>query len=94
MLEQVRGYDLIVMGTINAYAEEKQAEVVRQLLQTDKPVVIIAMRLPYDLAAFPQASTYVCTYGILEPSMRAVAKAVFGHSEMTGRLPVSIPGLE
>jgi beta-N-acetylhexosaminidase len=94
VLEQVRGYDLIVMGTINAYAEEKQAEFVRQLLQTGKPVIIIAMRLPYDLAVFPQVSTYVCTYSILEPSMRAVAKAVFGHSEMTGRLPVSIPGLE
>lgn len=94
VLEQVRGYDLIVMGTINAYAEKKQAEFVRQLLQMRKPVIIIAMRLPYDLAMFPQASTYVCTYSILEPSMRAAAKAVFGHSEMTGRLPVSIPGLE
>jgi beta-N-acetylhexosaminidase len=94
VLEQVREYDLIVMGTINAYAEEKQAEFVRQLLKLNKPVINIALRLPYDLAAFPQASTYVCTYGILEPSMRAVAKAIFGHSEMTGRLPVSIPGLE
>lgn len=94
VLEQVREYDLIVMGTINAYAEKKQAEFVRQLLQMRKPVIIIAMRLPYDLAMFPQASTYVCTYSILEPSMRAAAKAVFGHSEMTGRLPVSIPGLE
>jgi len=51
------------------------------------------MRLPYDLSAFPQAPTYVCTYGILEPSVRAVAKALFGLSMMTGRLPVSIPGL-
>jgi beta-N-acetylhexosaminidase len=91
VLEQAREYDFIVMGTINAYAEEKQAEFVRQLLQMGKPVIIIAMRLPYDLAAFPQAPTYVCTYSILEPSMRAVAKAVFGHSALTGRLPVSIP---
>lgn len=93
LLEKVRGYDLVVMGTINAYAEEKQAEFVRQLLQMDKPVIIIALRLPYDLAAFPQASTFVCTYSILEPSLRAVAKAIFGFGEMTGRLPVSIPGL-
>ena len=91
VLEQAREYDFIVMGTINAYAEKKQAEFVRQLLQMGKPVIIIAMRLPYDLAAFPQAPTYVCTYSILEPSMRAVAKAVFGHSALTGRLPVSIP---
>jgi beta-N-acetylhexosaminidase len=93
VLSLVSGYDLIVVGTINAYSQEKQAEFVRQVLKTDKPVIIVAMRLPYDLASFPQASTYMCTYSILEPSMRAAAKAMFGLGEMTGRLPVSIPGL-
>lgn len=92
VLERVLEYDVIVVGTINAYAEEKQAQFVRNLLNLGKPVIVIAMRLPYDLASFPQASTFVCAYSILEPSMRAVAKALFGHSEMTGRLPVSIPG--
>jgi len=93
VLDKVREYDLVVVGTINAYAEEKQAEFVRQLLKINLPVIIVAMRLPYDLASFAQAPTYVCTYGILEPSMRAVAKALFGYGEMTGRLPVSIPGV-
>jgi beta-N-acetylhexosaminidase len=92
VLERVRGHDVIVAGTINACMEEKQAELIRQLLKTGKPVVILAMRLPYDLAAFPQASTFVCTYGILESSMRAAARALFGVGEMKGRLPVSIPG--
>jgi beta-N-acetylhexosaminidase len=59
----------------------------------DKPVIIIPMRLPYDAGIFPQASTCVCTYSILEPSMKAMAKALFGFGEMTGQLPVSIPGL-
>lgn len=93
MLERVRGYDVVIAGTINAFAEEKQAEFIRQLLRTGKPVVIVGMRLPYDLAAFPQASTFLCTYGILEPSMRAAAKVLFGLGGMKGRLPVSIPGL-
>ncbi len=93
LLQNVRGCDLIVVGTINAFAEEKQAELVRQLLSFDKPVIIVAMRLPYDLAAFPGASTYVCTYSILGPSMQAVSNALFGFREMTGRLPVTIPGL-
>ncbi len=94
VLERVREYDVIVMGTINAYSEVKQAEYVRKLLEVDKPVTVIAMRLPYDLASFPQASTFICTYSILAPSMRAVAKALFGQGEMKGRLPVSIPGLK
>lgn len=84
VLEKIRGCDLVVMGTINACTEERQARFVRLLLQTGRPVIVIAMRLPYDLAAFPQASTFLCTYSILEPSMRAVAKAVFDYGEMAG----------
>ena len=92
-MERVEEYDVIVVGTINAYAEKNQAKFVHKLLQLGKPVIIVAMRLPYDLAAFPQASTFICTYSILEPSMRAAAKALFGFGEMNGRLPVSIPGV-
>jgi beta-N-acetylhexosaminidase len=93
IIGQLQGYDLIVLGTINAHAEEKQAGFVRAVLQTGIPTIVVAMRLPYDLMAFPQASTFVCVYSILEPSMRAAARALFGHGEVTGRLPVSIPGL-
>ncbi|NJN79283.1 MAG: hypothetical protein HC797_01735 [Anaerolineales bacterium] len=93
LLQQLQNFDLIIVGTINAYAEEKQAELVRQILKLNIPMVVIAMRLPYDLAAFPQVSTFICTYSILEPSMQAAAKALFGRSEMKGQLPVSIPGL-
>ena len=57
------------------------------------PTVLVAMRLPYDLMAFPQAATYVCTYSLLEPSMRALAAAMFGEIPFQGRLPVSIPSL-
>jgi beta-N-acetylhexosaminidase len=93
LIEKLKNYDLIVIGTINAYIEKKQAEFVNQTLGLNISTIVIAMRLPYDLAVIPQASTYICTYSILEPSMRAVAKAIFGHSEITGRLPVSIPGV-
>jgi len=94
VLERVREYDVIVVGTINADVEKNQASFLRELLKTDKPVIIVAMRLPYDLSAFPQASTFVCTYSILQPSMKAVAKGLFGRAEMKGQLPVSIPGLK
>ena len=93
-LERICDYDIIIAGTINAYAEERQARFIRDLLRTGKPVIVIAMRLPYDLAAFPHAPTYLCTYSILDPSVNAVAKAIFGFSRMTGQLPVSIPGSE
>lgn len=93
LLERLREYDILILGTLNAYASPSQAEFVRQALKLGLPVVVVALRLPYDLAMFPAAQTYVCTYGILEPSMKALAKALFGQIRFQGRLPVSIPGL-
>jgi len=58
------------------------------------PVTIVAMRLPYHLMAITQASTFICAYSILEPSMQATAKALFDQNAMTGHLPVTIPGVE
>jgi beta-N-acetylhexosaminidase len=93
LLLKIVDYDLIILGTLNAYTQPGQQALAREILKTHIPTVIVALRLPYDLAAFPEAPTYLCTYSLLEPSMRALAKAVFGHGEIPGHLPVAIPGL-
>jgi beta-N-acetylhexosaminidase len=93
LLERLRGYDMLILGTLNAHASPGQAEFVRQALRLGIPTVVVALRLPYDLSVFPEARTYVCTYSILEPSMQALAKALFGKIAFEGKLPVSIPGL-
>jgi beta-N-acetylhexosaminidase len=49
--------------------------------------------MPYDLAVFPEANTYLCTYSLQEPSMHALARVLSGESRASGRLPVSIPGI-
>jgi beta-N-acetylhexosaminidase len=91
--DRLRGYDILILGTLNACASPNQAEFVRQALRLGIPAVVVALRLPYDLTVFPEARSYVCTYSILEPSMQALAKALFGKIPFEGRLPVSIPGL-
>jgi beta-N-acetylhexosaminidase len=93
LAEQVRDHAVLIVGTLNACASPEQAELVRRLLRLNIPSVVAALRLPYDLAAFPAAQTYVCTYSVLEPSMQALAGALFGRIAFEGRLPVSIPGL-
>jgi beta-N-acetylhexosaminidase len=66
---------------------------VNELLRLEVPTIVVAQRLPYDLIACPSASTYLCTYSILEPSMRSLARALWGEIELGGHLPVSIPQL-
>jgi beta-N-acetylhexosaminidase len=84
-------HDVVVMGTVNA--PPAQARMVDAMLDTGKPVVTVALRTPYDLAAYPGSSTHVSTYSSHWPSLRALASALFGSTPFAGRLPVAIPGL-
>jgi beta-N-acetylhexosaminidase len=93
LLEALVGYDLIIIGTLNAFNQTGQAEVVREVHRRGKAYIVLATRLPYDLVAFPGAPTYLCSYGLLEPSMQAAAKCLFGQMEIRGHLPAGIPGL-
>ena len=66
---------------------------VRALLATGVPVMTVALRTPFDLAVYPASRTHVCTYGILRPTLDALADAMFGGQAFQGRLPAAIPGL-
>lgn len=96
VLERAGRYDVIVVGTISATPGSPQAALVNGLLATGRPVVTVALRTPWDLAAYALASTHVCTYSILPESMAALAAAILGASSkraFPGRLPVSIEGI-
>src|SRR5262249_33085465 len=93
LAEQLRGYDLVVAGTINANVYPGQAALVNLLLGRKQPLVAVALRLPTDLNAYPGAPTYLCAYSILAPALEAVADALWGEKPCPGRLPIGIPGL-
>ncbi|RPI86466.1 MAG: glycoside hydrolase family 3 protein [Chloroflexi bacterium] len=95
LLEQIRNgvYECVIVGTLNAFAAPGQAALVKAMVGTGIPTIIAAMRLPYDLSAFPEVTTFLCTYSLLEPSMRALARVLVGEAEAMGKLPVSIPGI-
>lgn len=95
--------DLVVVSTNNAYAVDAatgqptagaaaQTRLVRALLATGTPVVVAAMRNPYDVASFPSAPTVVDTYGYTPDQIESLVRVLFGEVDPGGRLPVSIPG--
>jgi beta-N-acetylhexosaminidase len=89
--EQLAKYDAVVLGTINATAHPTQAELVKKLIKQGTRLITVALRMPYDLAAYSKAATYICTYSILPPAMEALAEALFGRIPFAGSLPVTIP---
>jgi beta-N-acetylhexosaminidase len=85
-------HDLLIVGTIDASFEPGQADLVRALLATRRPVITVALRTPWDLAAYPQAGTHLCTYAIQPPSLEALTAVLWGEAPAPGRLPVATTG--
>jgi beta-N-acetylhexosaminidase len=90
--ERIVGFDLVVLGTFAAQLQPAQSALATTVLATGVPAVTVALRTPWDLLAYPSARTHVCSYGILPPSMEALAGALFGEASFSGRLPVTIGG--
>jgi beta-N-acetylhexosaminidase len=74
-------------------ATDAQTRLVKELLQGPARVITVAGRTPYDLVQYPGAAVHICTYGILEPTLRALVDGLAGARQFSGRLPVAIPGL-
>ncbi|WP_189336056.1 glycoside hydrolase family 3 protein [Actinoplanes ianthinogenes] len=88
-----RNHDLTVVLTTSVSAGSAQQTLVDALLATGKPIVVVAVRNPYDLVRFPSARTYLATYSSTAVSMRSLAKVITGTSAPRGKLPVEIPGI-
>src|SRR5690606_5431694 len=84
-------HDLVVVTTMNVTAGSPQQVLLEALLATGTPVVAVAVRNPYDVAAAPGVSTYVATYGERNVSLRALVRVLLGDVAPTGRLPVAVP---
>ncbi len=64
-----------------------------RLIATDKPVILISLGNPYIVRGFPNVKAYLATYSTVPPSEEAAVKALFGLEPITGKLPVTIPGI-
>ncbi len=72
---------------------EAQVALLKKLAASGKPLVVVSFGSPYLIRAFPEVATYLCAYSWADVSERAAVRAVFGETAITGRLPISIPGI-
>jgi beta-N-acetylhexosaminidase len=72
---------------------ERQAEFVRRLIASGRPVAVVAFSGPYLVRQFPDATAFMVAYGIEDVAQEAAARVLFGDAPARGRLPVTVPGL-
>ncbi|MFF4367482.1 glycoside hydrolase family 3 protein [Streptomyces sp. NPDC001594] len=72
--------------------ESPQRTLVADLVATGVPVVLVAVRNPYDPARLPACAAEVATYTWTDVEMRAAARVLTGARRPAGRLPVPVPG--
>jgi beta-N-acetylhexosaminidase len=91
--DRVAEYDVVVVGTAAANLRLNEAALGRALVTAHRRAVLVALRTPWDICAVPNARTFVCSFGILDPTTEALAGALFGEISFRGKLPVEIRGM-
>ena len=86
---QLAGYD--VQRTTGA--PSALVELIRGLSASRAQVIVVAFDSPYLLMQIPDVRTYMIAWGGFAASQRAAARAIVGAAPVTGRLPITIPGL-
>ena len=69
------------------------AKALSALIMSRVPVIGISFGNPYLLQSFPELRTYVVAYGDMPSLQQAAARALLGQIDVTGKLPISLPGL-
>jgi beta-N-acetylhexosaminidase len=55
--------------------------------------IVVAFGNPYLIGQFPTVGSYLAAYAVTEDLERAAVRALFGRAPITGRAPISLPGV-
>lgn len=72
---------------------EPGARALASLINAHAPVIGISFGNPYLLEGFPALQTYLVAYGDMPSLQQAAARAVLGQTDITGKLPITLPSL-
>ncbi|MEV7522113.1 glycoside hydrolase family 3 N-terminal domain-containing protein [Streptomyces sp. NPDC091371] len=87
------GKSAVLVCTYNVpEGDSPQRTLIEDLRATGVPVVLLAVRNPYDAARLPVCSAELATYSWTDVEMRAAARVLTGAARPSGRLPVPVPG--
>jgi beta-N-acetylhexosaminidase len=91
VLTQAVSYKTIIVGTVTSSPCSQQQSLIQRLYEQNKPLIVVSMRSPYDLAYLPNVPVYMATYEASVPALQMAAKAIYGLEHVSGKLPITLP---
>jgi beta-N-acetylhexosaminidase len=86
----------VIVALAGASASRRQTELAQKIIATGAPVILVALREPYDLLPFgaaEHAPALLAAYGANPPALQAIADVLRGVAKPAGHLPVELPGM-
>ncbi len=71
----------------------KLSDFVRSLVKKTDNIILASLGTPYLIREFPEIPVYICAYKDNTVMQNALVKALLGETKISGKLPVSIPGV-
>lgn len=101
LLKQIPENALIIVNAFVNPVEHKdkiflpqaEAEFLHFLNAHSDRVILVSFGSPYIIQEFPETPVYICAYKDMGLMHTALAEALLGKKDISGRLPVSIPGV-
>jgi beta-N-acetylhexosaminidase len=94
--------DLIVVGSFvflqtssgKISLTDAQSRFLKRLKATGKPIVLISFGNPYIVIDLPDADVHLLAWANTQSQIDAATNALFGATDIDGRMPISIPGTQ
>jgi beta-N-acetylhexosaminidase len=93
VLAKTRDYQKVIVVSSDAGRNPQQVQLIQAVQAQKIPLIVVAASGPFDLMWFKDVGTYVVTYGMPSPTLRALADFLNGIIPPSGHLPIALPRL-
>lgn len=88
---RAKNVDAIVFGIYSAGASEAYLEILKSVMELEKPVIVVITNSPYWATQLPpEVAAVICSFGLTPFSFDAVADVIAGRAKPTAKLPVGL----
>ena len=89
VIQDVADCDVILYGSYNAIQFPGQVELFNALKAAGKQIVLVSLRVPYDILLMPGTDAYIAAYEYTNRSVNNTIRALAGEIDFKGVIPVS-----